>query len=149
MCSKLHKYFYAKIWKKLYVFRPPDIFKFLLPIYPWYLCTLEWKQNIIIRFYHKINSRHPTIKFDFKYPKSITELLDTKIYKNKEESKLLTTTYRKQTDQRNFWNPTSAHPKSLINSIPFSEALQLKKICSETSELNKYLNELKELYWLI
>ena len=41
---------------------------------------------------------------------------------------------------------TLAHPKSLIKSIPFSQALPLKKICSETSELNKHLNELKESF---
>ena len=43
-------------------------------------------------------------------------------------------------------DPTSAHPRSLINSIPLSQALRLKKICSETSELNKHLNELKESF---
>ena len=43
-------------------------------------------------------------------------------------------------------DPTSAHPRSLINSIPLSQALCLKKICSETSELNKRLNELKESF---
>ena len=91
-----------------------------------------------------INSRHPTIKFDFKYSKSSTKFLDTKICKNKEKNKLLTTIYWKPTDRRNFLDPTSAHPKPLINSIPFSQALQLKKICSETPELNKHLNELKE-----
>ena len=43
-------------------------------------------------------------------------------------------------------DPNSVHPKSLLNSIPFSQALRLKKICSETSELNKHLNELKESF---
>ena len=43
-------------------------------------------------------------------------------------------------------DPTSANPKSLINSVPFSQVLQLKKICSETSELSKHLNELKESF---
>ena len=43
-------------------------------------------------------------------------------------------------------DPTSAHPRSLINSIPFSQALRLKKICSETSELDKHLGELKESF---
>ena len=43
-------------------------------------------------------------------------------------------------------DPNSVHPKSLLNSIPFSQALRLKKICSETSELNKHLNDLKESF---
>ena len=74
------------------------------------------------------------------------EFLDTKIYKNKEKNKLLTTIYRKPTDRRNFLDPTSTHPRSLINSIPISQALQLKKICSETSALNEHLKELKESF---
>ena len=41
---------------------------------------------------------------------------------------------------------TSAHPKPLINCIPFNQALWLKKICSETLELNKHLNDLKESF---
>ena len=32
----------------------PNIFKFLLSIYWWYILTLEWKRNTIIRFYQKI-----------------------------------------------------------------------------------------------
>ena len=43
-------------------------------------------------------------------------------------------------------DPTSAHPKSLINNIPFSPALRFRKIYSETSELNKHLNDLKEFF---
>ena len=93
-----------------------------------------------------INSRHPTIKFDFKYSKSSTKSLDTKICKNKVKNKLLTAIYWKPTDRRNFLDSTSAHPKPLINSIPFSQALRLKKICSETPELNKHLHELKESF---
>ena len=71
------------------------------------------------------------------------EFLDTKVYKNKEKNKLLTTINQKPRDWINFLDPTSTHPRSLINSIPLSQALQLKKICSETSALNKHLKELK------
>ena len=97
-------------------------------------------------FITRLNSRDPTIKLDFKYSKSSIEFLDTKIYKNKEKNKLLTTIHRKPTGGRNFLYPTSAQTRSLINSIPLSQALRLKKICSETSELNKHLNDLKESF---
>ena len=43
-------------------------------------------------------------------------------------------------------DPPSAHPKSLINSIPSSHTLRFKRICSEKSELNKHLDELKESF---
>ena len=96
----------------------------------------------LLDFITKLNCRRPKIKFEFKYSKTSSEFLDTKIYKNKEKNKLLTTIYRKPTDRRKFLVPTSADPKSLINSMPFSQAFRLTKICSKPLELNKHeLNE--------
>ena len=60
-------------------------------------------------FIKKLNNCHPTIKFDFKYSKTSIEFLDTTVYKNKEQNKLLTTVYCKPTDGRNFVHNTSAH----------------------------------------
>ena len=37
----------------------------------------------------RVDSKHPTTKFDFKYSKYRNKFLDTKIYKNK--NKLITT----------------------------------------------------------
>ena len=52
-----------------------------------------------------------------------------------------------QTDRsKNFLHYTSAHPTSLIKCIPYSQALCLKKICAETSELSKNLQVLKESF---
>ena len=123
-----------------------NIFNLLLSIYDDIFLLWNGSETQLLDFVTRLNFRHPTIKFDFKCSKSSIKFLDTKIYKNKEKNKLLTTIYGKPTDRANFLDPTSAHPKSLINSIPFSQALQLRKICSETSELNKQLNELKESF---
>ena len=105
-----------------------------------------WNGTVIQlqEFIKKLNNRHPTIKFDFKFSKTSIEFLDTTVYKNKEQNKLLTTVYYKPTDRRNFLHYTSVHPRSLIKSIPCSQALPLKKICAETSELSKNLQVLKE-----
>ena len=90
-----------------------------------------------------MNKCHPTIKFDFKYSTEQIEFLDTTVYKNRQKDKLYTNIYHKPTDRRNFLHHQSAHPKSLIKSIPYAQALRLKKICSEQSEHNKHLRELK------
>ena len=100
----------------------------------------------LLDFITRLNSRHLSITFDFKYSKSSIEFLDTKICKSKKKNELLAKIYRKPTDRKRFLDSTSAHRKSLINSIPFSQALRLKRICSETLELNKHLNELKESF---
>ena len=70
-----------------------------------------------------LNSRQPTIKLDFKYSKSGIKFLGTKIYKNNVNNKLLTKINWKPRGRRNFLDPTLAHPKSLINRIPCSQAL--------------------------
>ena len=54
--------------------------------------------------------------------------------------------YCKSTDQINFLHYTSSYPKSLIKSIPYSQALRLKKICTETLELSKNLQVLNESF---
>ena len=59
------------------------------------------------------------------------------------EEQIINNNIPKTNRSEKFLDPTSAHPKSLINSMPFSQTLWLKKI-SEKSELNKHLNELKE-----
>ena len=88
-----------------------------------------WNGTVIQlqEFIKKLNNRHPTIKFDFKLSKTSIEFLDTTVYKNKEQNKLLATVYCKPTDRRNFLHYTYAHPRSLIKSIPYSQALRLKK----------------------
>ena len=99
----------------------------------------------MLDFITRLILRHPTIIFDFKYSKFSTKFLDTKTNKNKEKNKFLKTKYQKPTDWRNFLDLTSVYPRLLINSIPVSQALHLKKICPER-ELKKHLDELKESF---
>ena len=73
-------------------------------------------------FIKKINNPHPTIKFDFEFSETSIQFLDTAVYENKEQNKLITTIYCKPTDPRNFLHYTSAHPRSLIKSILYSQA---------------------------
>ena len=97
----------------------------------------------LIHFASKLNKEHPSIKFDWKHSKNNINFLDTVIYKDK-NNKLQTKLYTKPTDKRNFLHYKSAHPKSLKDNIPYSQALRLKKICSENSEMENHLKELKK-----
>ena len=47
---------------------------------------------------------------------------------------LQTTIYRKQTDQQNYLDVRSEHPKLLKDSIPYSQALLIKRIYSSQQE---------------
>ena len=49
---------------------------------------------------------------------------------------LSTTIYKKSNDRRNFLHSDSGHPKLLKNSISFIQGLRIKRICTETLELD-------------
>ena len=68
--------------------------------------------------------------------------LGAKIYiKN---TKLDTKTFRKKTDRQTFLNINSEHPKSLKNSISYSQTIQRKKLSSTKKNFDHHSRELKE-----
>ena len=93
-----------------------------------FMILTETKQELII-FFESLNSKHKTIKSEYNISHSNISILDTLIYKNKNNS-LQTTLYRKLTDQQSYLHAYSDHPKSLKRSIPYSQALRIKTICS-------------------
>ena len=67
-----------------------------------------WNETVVQlqEFISKLSNCHPAIKFNFKYSKTSIKFLDTTVYINKEQNKLLTTVYCKPTDRRNFLHYT-------------------------------------------
>ena len=80
-------------------------------------------------FLEQLNQLHPTIKFDAHYSKTSVEFLDTKVYKSP-SGKLQTTLYIKPTDRQSYLHSKSYHPSSCKRSIAYSQALQIRRICS-------------------
>ena len=87
----------------------------------------------LLDFMSDLNKKHPSIKFEFKYSQTKIEFLDVLIYKD-HNNMLQTTIYRKQTDRQNYLDARSEHPKLLKDSIPYSQALRIKRICSSQQE---------------
>ena len=87
----------------------------------------------LLDFMSDLNKKHPLIKFEFKYSQIKIEFLDVLVYKD-QNSMLQTAIYRKQTDQQSYLDAQSEHPKSLKDSIPYSQALRIKRICSSQQE---------------
>ena len=90
------------------------------------------KQELLI-ILEKLNSKHKTIKFEHNISNNSISFLDTLIYKDKNNN-LQTTLYRKPTDQWvhicTYLCAHSDHSKSLKRSIPYSQVLRIKTICS-------------------
>ena len=91
-------------------------------------------ESELIKFIDNLNQKHPIIKFEFTYSRTRITFLDTKVYKN-ENGTLRTTIYRKPSDCRKFFHYKSAHPKELKHSIPYSQALRIKRICQNLKDL--------------
>ena len=106
---------------------------------------LIWKgtEAQLTEFLKMINSLHPTIKFDANYSFREINFLDTVVYKDK-DCNLQTKVYRKPTDRTSLLHKKSAHPSATKTSIIYSQALRIKRICSEEYEMRKQFSVLKE-----
>ena len=90
----------------------------------------------LVTFIKESNKKYKTIKFDLQiWPRKII-FIDVIAYKD-ENNNIQTTLYGKPTDQQALFHTKSDHPRSLKNSIPYSQALRLKTICSTTTEFDK------------
>ena len=98
-------------------------------------------EHELLDFMSDLNKKHSSIKFEFKYSQTKIEFLDVLVYKD-HNNMLQTTIYRKQTDRQNYLDARSGHPKSLKDSIPYSEALRIKRICSSQQE---FLNHIAKM----
>ena len=91
----------------------------------------------LLDFMSNLKKKHSSIKFEFKYSHTKIESLDVSVYKD-HNNMLQTLINRKQTDRQNYLDAQSEHPKSLKDSIPYSQALRIKRICSSRQE---FLNQ--------
>ena len=99
----------------------------------------------LIEFLTKLNTAHDSIKFDFEKSTKSIAFLDTLVYID-DKRQLQTTLYTKPTDTHNYLHFKSAHPKHLIDSLPYSQALRIRRICSQNDELITQSDNLNRLF---
>ena len=99
--------------------------------------VMVWiKSEIELRqFMSEINKKQ-SIKFDFKFSKKNVEFLNTLVYIGS-INRRLTTLAKKPTECQNYLLAKSTHPFSLKKSIPYSQALRIKRIFSTIEEYRK------------
>ena len=71
--------------------------------------------------------------------------LDTTVLKDG-QGYINTDVYQKPTDTHPYLHWTSAHPPHLKRSIPYSQALRLRRICSSTDTLRKRIIEYSDFF---
>ena len=94
-------------------------------------------------FAEQLNTKHLSIKFDYEISKTSIPFLDTRVYID-DNRQLQTTLFTKPTDTHNYLHYKSAHPKHLKNSLPYSQALRLRKICTKDDELSSNCKQMEE-----
>ena len=106
---------------------------------------LIWKgtEEELKEMFRRLNNLHPTIKFEPNYSFREINFLDTIIYKDGNFN-LQTKIYRKPTDRTSLLHNKSSHPNSTKTSIIYSQALRIKRICSEEEEMRNQFSLLKE-----
>ena len=104
----------------------------------------EHGEESLKSFLKYINDAHPTIKFTADYSKEKVNFLDVQVMRK--QDRLVTDLFVKSTDTHQYLDYSSCHPSYCKDSIPYSQARRLGRICSDASLFDKRCNELES--WL-
>ena len=88
------------------------------------------------KFITHLNSRTTYFKFTTEISSNSVTFLDTTI--SIQGKILVADLYTKPTDSHNYLYYDSAHPQRCKDSIPYSQFLRLKRICSREDDLTKH-----------
>ena len=91
-----------------------------------------------------LNKFHPNLRFTYEKSREKINFLDVVI--KIKEGKITTNLFCKPTDGHQYLHYDSCHAEHIKRSIVFSQALRLKRICSEKNDLNSNVENLKEWF---
>ena len=104
---------------------------------------MKWTQSDekLQNFLSRANNLHPSIKFTHEISNTTISFLDTS--SSLSEGEISTDLYSKPTDTNQYLLPCSCHPPHVIQSIPHSQAVRIRRISSTDKSLKKRLGQLK------
>jgi hypothetical protein len=122
---------------------------------PWTIASDCWKRfidDIVMLWFHGeeqlklflewINTLHPTIKFTANYGTTNIPYLDISL--SIDNNRLTTDLHVKDTDANMCLPFHSCHPRHCTRSIPYSQCLRIRRICSSDHTFRQRAKELKE-----
>ena len=86
------------------------------------------------QFITAVNLYHPALKYTWEISDSSLAFLDIKL--SIEGNGLCTSVHYKPTDSHSYLLYSSSHPSHVKNSIPYSQLLRLRRLCSEDSDFS-------------
>ena len=90
------------------------------------------------------NSFHPALKFTWEISETSVTFLDINI--SVQDNKLATSVHYKPTDSHSYLLYSSSHPSYVKDSIPYSQFLRLRRLCSEDSDFNSKCDEMSNFF---
>lgn len=94
-------------------------------------------ESQLVAFHEFLNLMNPSIKFTLSTSTTSISFLDTEVVLS--EGRLLSKLYVKPTDKNTLLRYESAHPRRMVNSLPHSQLLRVKKIVSVPTVLEETL----------
>ena len=95
-------------------------------------------------FMAEFNLFSDDIKFTYEYNKDSISFLDLKVILS--NGKLITSLYSKPTDCHQYLHYGSCHPDYTKKSIVYSQALRIKRVCSQESDFNEHSLNLRSWF---
>ncbi|XP_063604268.1 uncharacterized protein LOC134779871 [Penaeus indicus] len=99
----------------------------------------------LLEYHQGLNKIHPDLKFTVEYSKKELPFLDTLVYLDA-EGKVQTSVYHKPSNTHQYLHFQSCHPPSLKRSLPYSQALRIKRIVSEPQKLENTLKDMVSFF---
>ena len=105
-----------------------------------HLCSLERRRRTAAAFPSGNKHLPPNYQVHSRVVREKVSFLDTTVILD--ETILHTDLYTKPTDTHQYLLPSSCHPRHCTSSIPYSQALRLRRICSTNEDFQKRIREL-------
>uniref|UniRef100_A0A8C5M1L9 Reverse transcriptase domain-containing protein n=1 Tax=Leptobrachium leishanense TaxID=445787 RepID=A0A8C5M1L9_9ANUR len=138
-CAPTYANIYLGVWEKQYVFSDQNPFRHKILLWKRYIddIFLIWggTPEDFLDLTNYLNRNSLNLRFTYEIHQNSLNFLDVTIVRN--EERVSTTLYRKETATNSLLNWTSFHPKPLRLGIPYGQYLRLKRICSSNIEYEK------------
>ena len=96
------------------------------------------------RFITSVNSFHQALKYTWEISETSLAFLDIKVPIN--GNGLRTSVHYKPTDSHSYLLHSSSHPSHVKNSIPYSQFLRLRRLCSDDSDFSNKSQEMCQFF---
>jgi hypothetical protein len=98
-------------------------------------------EEALRQFLDSLQKANPNLKFTFSCSRTEVNFLDVTVTLT--NGKLATKIYKKPTDSPQYLHFGSEHPHATKTSIPYSQALRYRRVCSNTEDAETSLNGMK------